>query len=83
MVTRNFWVEANIDGRNTLLAGGPRAKDGGMTIDLFIRDDGEIAKALHIVCWVCADGSLRVNAYPTMQTLTDTLPNSFSIKTNR
>lgn len=30
MAVRNFYVEADIDGRMTMLGGGPREKDGGM-----------------------------------------------------
>ena len=29
MAVRNFYVEADIDGRQTMLGGGPRNKDGG------------------------------------------------------
>ena len=42
MAVRNFWVEADIDGRATELAGGPRNKNGGMTICLYMREDGVI-----------------------------------------
>ena len=51
MAIRNFWVTANIDGRGTKLAGGPRSKDGGMDITLYQRDNGCIETALRIRCW--------------------------------
>ena len=28
MAMRNFWIDVDIDGRKTLLSGGPRTKDG-------------------------------------------------------
>ena len=50
MATRNFWVEAAVEGRKTPLAGGPRSKDGGMDILLTVREDGGISDAVRIVC---------------------------------
>ena len=51
-MVRNFWVEVEIDGRKTKLCGGPRAKDGGMTIRLYQRDAGQIVRAFVISCEV-------------------------------
>lgn len=51
---RNFWIEGTIDGRETPIVGGPRSKDGGMFLNLYIRDNGDIEKALTINCY--ADG---------------------------
>ena len=50
MAVRNFYVEANIDGRQTLLGGGPASKTGEMTVRLYQRDAGEIADCLLIEC---------------------------------
>lgn len=50
MAVRNFYVEADVDGRATSLAGGPRAKDGGMTVRLYQRADGRIERAFTIEC---------------------------------
>ena len=49
---RNFWVSAEVDGRKSPLAGGPVRKDGGMTINLYLKDAklGVIRKALTISC---------------------------------
>ena len=47
---RNFWLEATIDGRRTRLVGGPRAKDGGMSLTLYQRSGGSVACALEISC---------------------------------
>ena len=50
MAVRNFYVEANIDGRQTSLGGGPKSKTGEMTVRLYQRDDGAITDALLIEC---------------------------------
>ncbi len=51
MATRNFWISAAVDGRETPLAGGPRSKDGGMDVLLTVREDGGIREAVRITCW--------------------------------
>ena len=48
MATRNFWIDARIDGRETELCGGPRAKDGGMEITIMQREKGGKVKAFTI-----------------------------------
>lgn len=50
MAIRNFWIEANIDGRNNELKGGPKSKEGGMEIEVFQRNEGEIVTALKVYC---------------------------------
>lgn len=50
MAVRNFWIDGYIDGRQTVLSGGPKSKDGGMSVDIFQRDDGGIRAAVTIRC---------------------------------
>lgn len=50
MAVRNFWIEADIDGRATMLAGGPRGKRDGMNVTIYQRDDGGIKTAVRIFC---------------------------------
>lgn len=50
MAVRNFYIEADIDGRQTILSGGPARKDGGMRITITQRDDGAIRRAFTIAC---------------------------------
>ena len=52
MAVRNFWVEADIDGRQTMLSGGPRSKDGGMDVTVYQRDEGQIKTAVEIKCFI-------------------------------
>ena len=47
---RNFWLEADIDGRKTALSSGPTGKDGGMRITIRQRDKGESVVAFCISC---------------------------------
>ena len=62
MAVRNFYVEANIDGRQTSLGGGPKSKTGEMTVRLYQRDDGAITDALLIECREL-DGKLITEVY--------------------
>lgn len=42
MSVRPFYVEADIEGRQTMLGGGPRRSDGDMTVYIHQRDEGSI-----------------------------------------
>ncbi len=55
---RNFWIDADIDGRQGMVSGGPRTKDGGMFIKIYQRDQGSIVTACTIQCAVEPDGKL-------------------------
>lgn len=50
MAVRNFYVEADIDGRQTMLGGGPRNKEDGMKVCIYQRVDGGISDPVKIVC---------------------------------
>ena len=50
MAVRNFYVEADVDGRATSLGAGPSNKTGGMRVKIFQRNCGEIEEALTIRC---------------------------------
>ena len=62
MAVRNFYVEANIDGRETTLGGGPKNKQGEMSVRIYQRDDGAISEALMIDCEE-RDGVLTTKVY--------------------
>lgn len=47
---RNFYLTAGIDGRKTTLCGGPRAKDGEMTVEVRQRDEGSSVVAFTLYC---------------------------------
>ena len=50
MALRNYWIEVDIDGQKTRLAGGPRARDGKMEIRLYVRDHNASENAVKINC---------------------------------
>ena len=58
MAVRNFYIKGQVDGRSALLTGGPANKLGGMGLTLFQRDEGSIAIAFEIDCFVANDGRL-------------------------
>ena len=41
---RNFRIEAEVDGRKTLIAFGPRGKDGGFYLTVYMRNKGEVMR---------------------------------------
>jgi hypothetical protein len=54
---RNFWVESFIDGRKTLLASGPRRKDGEMHTVIKVKEEGNSVEAVSIVCFPTEQGN--------------------------
>ena len=71
MPVRNWWLEADIDGRKTTLEGGPRNKEGGFDLTIYQRDKGSIRKAAFIRGRVNRDGFL------VLETSVDGLENEF------
>lgn len=59
---RNFYLTADIDGRETLLTGGPRAKDGNMRVEIRQRDNGHSVVAFSIGC-IEFDGKLITTVF--------------------
>jgi hypothetical protein len=47
---RNFWATVNVDGRKSQFASGPRARDGGLQINIKVRDKGTVQNAIVIMC---------------------------------
>ena len=68
MAVRNFWVRADIDGRVTPLAGGPRAKDGGFSLDIYQRVDGLPQRVISIEGRAYDDGTLSLFIKPVKGT---------------
>jgi len=48
---RNFYIKTMIDGRSKKLEGGPVSQYGGMTTDLFVKNE----KAISIKCFELND----------------------------
>jgi hypothetical protein len=64
VATRNWWISAEIDGRKTNLAGGPRAKSGGFLLRVRQRDNGASVGAVTLSGIARADGSLVLRIEP-------------------
>lgn len=45
---RNFWIVTKVDGRQTVDATGPRARDGGFETDVYANVNGESVRVAHI-----------------------------------
>lgn len=59
MALRNFWTEVKIDGRESVLSGGPRSKDGGLYITIYQRMNGSKEEVVTINCWADSKGKLH------------------------
>lgn len=55
---RNFWIDCNIDGRESALSGGPRSKTDGMSVIIKQRSNGGFETALTVTCYVNDAGGL-------------------------
>ena len=62
MAMRNFWIESQVDGRETPLTGGPRSKDGGFNLKVKVRDQGASTLGLDIRGWE-ENGKLHVGVW--------------------
>lgn len=59
---RNFWIELNVDGSKTAVETGPRNRDGGFSMTIQVRRNGEPAVAMQIAGRVGPDGKLQLIA---------------------
>lgn len=64
-VVRNFWMRATVDGHARSVEAGPRAKDGGLTIQVFMRDNGQVEHACTLRGWCGSDGRLYLDIEPS------------------
>lgn len=55
---RNFWIKAEIDGREKTLGGGPVRKDGGFDLTVYMRREGEVIEPVTIIGRANEDGTL-------------------------
>lgn len=58
MAVRNWWIDADIDGRKTELSGGPRSKSDGFNLRVYQRDEGSVVQVLYIYGLVDNEGNL-------------------------
>ena len=55
---RNFWIEAEVDGRKTPIAFGPRSADGGFRLTVYMRKLGDIETAIEMEGFLNSFGEL-------------------------
>jgi hypothetical protein len=60
MAIKNFWIEAEIDGRKTKWKGGPVRPNGGFRLTVYMRDAGALTKPLTVEGWANSDGTLSL-----------------------
>lgn len=63
---RNFWIEADIDGRKSAFSGGPSRADGGISLKILQRDKGGIVTALAVYGHITDDGRIILDVNPFM-----------------
>jgi len=63
MAMRNFWIEGDVDGRKTSLAGGPQGAGGGFSLIVYQREDGD-SKVGVCVRGNVVNGELILDVYP-------------------
>jgi hypothetical protein len=80
---RNFWVAGDVDGRRSSISGGPRARDGGLSLTLYQRKEGQVARALTVHCLACSDGTLCLEVIPILPFRLTRRDGKLRIKTNR
>lgn len=61
-MVRNFFIDADIDGRVSQLTGGPRGKNGEFKCTFYIRENGEVSTARLVVTGQCKNGDLHLEA---------------------
>lgn len=82
-IVRNFWLSADVDGRKSRITGGPRGRDGGVTLRIYQRSGGEVKAALTVRCHACRDGTLRLKVTPSLSNRLDRGSGTFHIETKR
>ena len=82
-VVRNFWLSADVDGRQSRITGGPRARDGGVSLTLYQRSNGSVATALTVLCRASCDGTLSIEVEPALPYRFSRTDRTIKIETKR
>lgn len=45
---RNFWIDGEVDGRQSPVTGGPSSENGGFYLNIYMRDNGEVTLPVSI-----------------------------------
>jgi len=80
---RNFWITLDVDGKQKRVATGPRRKDGGFDLTLYMRDKGDVVEALEIAGRADSSGGLTLSIWPRRVTTCGIRDGSIEIETTR
>lgn len=82
---RNFWVELEVDGRKQrAMATGPRNADGGFSLRIYQRDNGQVAGPFVTIYGDVDNGKLVLRGLlPVEKVRMDALTGTFSYITKR
>lgn len=79
--TRNFWIDADIDGRGSSVEGGPRNSQGGFQETVYMRGEGgTVETAVRITGEAFSDGELRLYVTPGAGRCGEPWPESMKIE---
>ena len=68
---QNFYIEANIDGSKEPLKGESKGKDGGFSLSIYQRNNGETNKIIQVDGFARGDGTLATYiSFEDIQTIT-------------
>ena len=59
-VTRNFWIDLQVDGRSSYIGTGPRNKDGGFKMMISVREEGDISNKKINIEGICTNDRLKI-----------------------
>lgn len=76
----NFWIELDVDGRKNVVATGPRSKDGGFSMTIYMRGEGGVEIAARIY-GSARGGSLNLSVFPLASLPTE--GSGFTIRSKR
>jgi hypothetical protein len=66
-IVRNFWITANVDGKEPVVVGGPKNADGGFEMEILYREDDKISADKVIIQGRREGNKLILTAWPTAQ----------------
>jgi len=56
-VVRNFWIEGSVDGAKKDIGTGPRKPGGGFSLNIYVREHGDISDSSSRIGGRCVNGS--------------------------
>jgi hypothetical protein len=83
MAMRNWWIEGQVDGRRSEMTGGPKSRDGGFELTVYMRDEGSSKIAVTVSGRATRAGELVLNVTPGTRMEATSCGQGFEIETKR